>query len=293
MSELAAELNRLAGTTGLYAQGAANVLNGTKGVELVKCMNALAGTSNLAFNGAIKAYAALHGGDSFLEANGALVGTTLGPTFSPPNLRAWVDPDEIAGDNVAVSSYTPAIAGTAFTQATGANQPLIIANALDSHKALRFDGVNDYLVQASGTLYAQPNTLAIVAKSNLAAGYHFWIDGVVQREGIYCVGSQARFFAGSEQSYGTIDANPHLFVVIFNGASSKMWVDGGVGVVANPNTLGLSGLTLGTDQTLGAYVNGDIYWAAWSSSAWDATNLADLRTWVNYRWPSITVGAFS
>lgn len=77
MSELAAELNRLAGTIDLDAQGAANVLAGTTQVDLVKALNLIAGTTGLEFNGAVKAVAILFGSDGSLDANAALVDTVL------------------------------------------------------------------------------------------------------------------------------------------------------------------------------------------------------------------------
>jgi hypothetical protein len=77
MGELAYELNRLAGTTNLDAQGAANVLADTTQVELVKALNLIAGTVGLEFNGAVKAVSAHFGSDSSLDSNGALIDTIL------------------------------------------------------------------------------------------------------------------------------------------------------------------------------------------------------------------------
>lgn len=83
MGELHAEMNRLAGTTGLDAQGAAQIAanapgadligalnrkNGSTGLDLLAVLNALAGTSHLDMN---KAAASIPAG-----AQGA------GPTYS-------------------------------------------------------------------------------------------------------------------------------------------------------------------------------------------------------------------
>lgn len=81
MSELVYELNRLAGTTGLSAQGAANVLAGTTQVDLVGALNTLAGTSNIELNGVLKRIAGLYGGDSSLDGNASLVGLSLTTPF--------------------------------------------------------------------------------------------------------------------------------------------------------------------------------------------------------------------
>lgn len=70
--ELQAELNRLAGTTGLDAQGAANVWAGTTGLDLVGALNAKAGTSGLGLNGVCSSLATALGGNPSLAAQGAL-----------------------------------------------------------------------------------------------------------------------------------------------------------------------------------------------------------------------------
>lgn len=114
--ELQAVLNRMAGTTNMDAQGAANVICGTTQVELVKCLNVIAGTTNLAFNGAAKAVAAMYGGNPLLDANDALDNASgfLGgvgagsPVGSPGNgLVAYWKADEYD----ATSSYLTDLTG--------------------------------------------------------------------------------------------------------------------------------------------------------------------------------------
>lgn len=73
MADLQAELNRLAGTSGLDAQRAANVGAGTAGLDLVGALNVWAGTSGLEMNGALKALAADLGGSPSADGPGALV----------------------------------------------------------------------------------------------------------------------------------------------------------------------------------------------------------------------------
>jgi len=86
MGDFTAELNRLAGTTDFDAQDAANILAGTFQIDLVGALNLIAGTVGLEFNGAVKAVAELFGGDSSLDANGALVDTILFFLFPALNL---------------------------------------------------------------------------------------------------------------------------------------------------------------------------------------------------------------
>lgn len=72
MSELTADLNRLADTQNLDAQGAANALAGTTNLDLVAAINHAAGTSNLELNGAVRALALAFGVVTTLDANLAL-----------------------------------------------------------------------------------------------------------------------------------------------------------------------------------------------------------------------------
>lgn len=72
MAEFTAELNRLAGTTDLYAQGAANAWAGTTQMELVGALNQLAGTTGLGLNGVVKRLAVLWDGDPTKDLGDAL-----------------------------------------------------------------------------------------------------------------------------------------------------------------------------------------------------------------------------
>jgi hypothetical protein len=65
-------LNRLAGRTGMDAQGAANVIASTVGMDLVGALNVKAGTWGLELNGVCRRLATLYGGNPELDAQGAL-----------------------------------------------------------------------------------------------------------------------------------------------------------------------------------------------------------------------------
>lgn len=75
---LTSKLNDLAGTTGLCAQGAAQVLSGTK-KDLVGALNSLAGTTGLELQGVLNALAGTQG----LGPDAAAALVTLGD----PDLR--------------------------------------------------------------------------------------------------------------------------------------------------------------------------------------------------------------
>lgn len=54
---LTSELNRLAGTTGLEAQGAAQAWSGQPGMELLGCLNAVNGTRGVGLLGVLNSLA--------------------------------------------------------------------------------------------------------------------------------------------------------------------------------------------------------------------------------------------
>jgi len=70
--ELVSELNRLAGTSGLEAAGAANAWAETTRLELVGALNYKASTGGLELEGAIRAIALAQGGNPNLSVVGML-----------------------------------------------------------------------------------------------------------------------------------------------------------------------------------------------------------------------------
>lgn len=107
---LQADLNRLAGTTGLDAQLAANVWAGTTGRDLVAALNAKNGTTGLELNGVLKALALTYGGNPSMDANGSLA--TAVATGSPTSATAGAPDVAMAAANATVST---AAGGTTFT----------------------------------------------------------------------------------------------------------------------------------------------------------------------------------
>lgn len=96
MGELQAELNRLAGTTGLDAQGAANVYAGTSGFDLVGALNVAAGTAHLELQGVLNALAGTTGlgpnaaaSAILAESYETIVGTHLSSSFSDADATSY------------------------------------------------------------------------------------------------------------------------------------------------------------------------------------------------------------
>lgn len=287
MGELAAELNRLAGTTNLDAQGAANVLNGTSQVDLVKCMNSLAGTTNLELNGAIKAYAALKGGNPALDSNSALIGSVLAvpfPTISGLSVRYKADL-EAGIDASALSTIADQSGNTRnATQATGALQPSLRHNILNSKKVYRFDG-GDRITSASWGL-VQPLTVLIIGKCSIATAGNL-CDGsnAASNTMVVQVGAtQFLMYAGAFLNDGARNTNYQIFIATFNGASSKFWVGGGAGTTGNPGAGAPGGVCLGAASNGGAPITGEIAEFCVYNTALSLSNVNALGAYSAYEY---------
>lgn len=115
MSELAAELNRIAGTTNLDAQGAANVWAGTTNRDLVGALNAKAGTTGLELNGVLKLLTG-----TTKDSNGALIGYVPYTIPDAPTVSTVT-----AGDNQVSVAFAPPLSdgGNAITGYTATSTP--------------------------------------------------------------------------------------------------------------------------------------------------------------------------
>lgn len=74
---------------------------------------------------------------------------------SPETIAAVIDywdADDLGAGGSAVSSWTGK-KGKALVQATSGNQPVVAASAINGHKAVTFDGSNDWLAYAPGSSF--------------------------------------------------------------------------------------------------------------------------------------------
>lgn len=287
MGELQYELNRLAGTTDLNAQGAANRIAGTTHLDLVGALNRIAGTTHLDLNGAVKAVAALYGGNSSLDANGALVGAVTSvafPTIAGLNVRYKADLETAANASALATLVDQSGNSRNATQATGTLQPTLRHNVLNSKKVVRFDG-GDRIVSASWSL-VQPLTVFVVGKNsigtagNLCDGSNAAANTMVVQVGA----TQFVMYAGAFLNDGTRNSNFNIFVATFNGASSKYWVGGGVGTTGNPGAGAPGGVCLGAAVNGGAPLNGDIAELCIYSSALSTANVNSLGAYAAYEY---------
>lgn len=189
--------------------------------------------------------------------------------FSPadiPGLQLWLEADKITGlnDGDPVTTWEDSsVNNNDATQATAAKKPLYKVNIVNGKPAVRFDATDDILVSTFATL-AQPLTLIAVAKSRVAApgagkGFVDSKSDVARALIGFSSLNNWSYFAGTAQDDGAMDANFHVFVGVFNGASSKLVVDGTVGSSANPGANSLTdGATIGNRPDGLVPLDGDI-----------------------------------
>jgi hypothetical protein len=189
-------------------------------------------------------------------------------------------------DGAAIDTLT-AIAGSGtVTQGTAANRPAYIATGgPSSQPCWRFDGT-DRLKSANMTI-SQPFTLAVICKrTGSTSSAHRSPMGA---DGTF-VGLTSRIAASSPNPmalYAGTDVAPSaniaidtwaIVVGVFNGSSSKIFVNGASAVTGNPGTSG----TTSSGYSIGSWFTepwvGDICAAAVFNAALSDSDVSALRT---------------
>lgn len=220
---------------------------------------------------------------------------------APPNL-AWLASfwagDIAATDGAKVAQWNDRTVNARHAvQATDANRPTYRAadGLFGGQAVLDFTTTTTRLVTPTWTsTQTQPTTIAVVASVPDLAGatQRIVVDGVdpaarntVIRTGDGKIGQ----FAGTAVGSATMSSAPHLIVAVFNGASSRVIVDG-VETVApiNPGAQGMSGLTIGA--RVSTFVDGfagKLAFVGTVAGSISSGAAADLRTWAqtNYGTP--------
>lgn len=186
-------------------------------------------------------------------------------------LKAWYKADGVlwqdsarttpaTADGDPVGSWDDASGvGTHAIQATSTKRPLLKTGILNAKPVLRFDGVDDFLAAvAFGAALAQPNTIFAVYTNGTNAAGEVITDGdsasrhqLAARGAAYAGGAQAGMYAGTVLAGGAsyAGATSRIFAAKFNGASSKLWVDGGAAkVTGDAGAASWARVVLGTDS---------------------------------------------
>lgn len=236
-----------------------------------------------------------------LSASSALagpVGFRLPTSFSPasiPGLKLWLDASQIVGlnDGDAVSTWSDA-SGNGFdaTQSVGVVKPVYKTGIRNGKPVVRFDGVDDYLLNASFAVNQPSTWFVVVTTTGGSPSFRFIVDahdpGTAREALIYTVATTkwstyANVFL--DESGTTAGSTWKSVQAVFNGASSSIVV-GGTTTAGNPGSSNLSGgYNIGTIAGTPAYFfGGDIAEMGCYDSVLSAGNLAALQTYLNAKY---------
>lgn len=148
-----------------------------------------------------------------------------------------------------------------MNQAAAGNKPTFqsgVGDLLNGHPVIRFDGTDDAIEGAftNGGLISQPTTIFFVVKLNVAAVnddvYRYIFDGddAVNRNSVYtdaaAVPDKWAATAGVALSSLVNDSSAWIiFTILYNGASSRIWLRGALANSGNTGAGGLDGFCIG------------------------------------------------
>lgn len=170
-------------------------------------------------------------------------------------------------DGVGVQTWTATV-GPHAIQATEANQPKFVANALNGKPGVEFDRTaSNFLFTGNFnfTYPSQPNTIFLVKQvSSLAGVLQPILSGVTNNRNNVEIGdgNSYQLFAGTNVSVdGAATDDPVVLTSLFNGGSSALWVNSSLRTLTpvNPGTEALGGVRLGTNVSLSGYYGGFIF----------------------------------
>jgi len=176
----------------------------------------------------------------------------------------------LAGANgFVVTLYDQGGNGRDITNATAAQQPQYIANALNGRPVARFSSASDQRLSsvAFSAALIQPNTIYFVANVTKAVGADSYLyDGLSagNRNSLRRQSAENLVaFSGTDLALKYAITSPLAYTIwctIFNGASSALYANEVLKSSANPGTNPMNGLRVGINsaQTAGVGLTGDV-----------------------------------
>jgi hypothetical protein len=144
-------------------------------------------------------------------------------------------------------------AGHHLAQSTAGSRPLSSWAAQNGLAVATFDGTDDWL-QASLSM-PQPNYVATVARYTTVStspildgagnDLRIWSSNASTFISLYC--------GGQLDSGATTPAAWHLIEALFNGASSKIWIDGVLAASGSIGTAAATAITFGSQRAQNTY----------------------------------------
>lgn len=186
------------------------------------------------------------------------------PPFSPTllsGLLIWTRADMgVTLNKSAVSTWADQSGNGNNLMSLGTNQPTLlpIDTNLGSGSSLVFAGGQK--MNSAALTIAQPNTIIVVGRVTTLSGNPGIIDDQTNRQlGYLPGGTTYAMDAGATVSGGVTDTARHAWAWVFNGATSKLYVDSTTAPVLSGNAgagSGTGGLIIGTQST--GFMTGEI-----------------------------------
>lgn len=164
--------------------------------------------------------------------------------------------------------YDQSTNGINLTQATTANQPKIVSSGSlvtqNSKATISFDRTIVQWLTASIGDIAQPNTMIFVnSVTSITSSNGRIIDGMdsatPKRNYFDIDSSKIRMSGGTQQDMANADTNLNVYSAYFNGASSKVYVNGTINnAPASIGTNNISGLYIGRNPANNVFLTGNM-----------------------------------
>jgi len=209
------------------------------------------------------------------------------PPFSPTllsGLLIWTRADMgVTLNKSAVSTWADQSGNGNNLMSLGTNQPTLlpIDTNLGSGSSLVFAGGQK--MNSAALTIAQPNTIIVVGRVTTLSGNPGIIDDQTNRQlGYLPGGTTYAMDAGATVSGGVTDTARHAWAWVFNGATSKLYIDATAAPVLSGNAgagSGTGGLIIGTQST--GFMTGEIAEVIVYSRALSTTELDKIFTYAS------------
>lgn len=206
--------------------------------------------------------------------------------FSPidiTGLKFWAIGDD--APTGAVATWTDESGnGKDATQAVSIMRPNKVSSSLNGHAILRFVATNATLLNTADLGVSQPLTICVVIKCSSATivTQQAPLTGASSFSGLFLTtSSKWAMYGGSSAIEGSaIDTNAHLLIIILNGASSVMYLDGASNATGSPGVSGIAAFGIGGLVNIASQsFDGDLGEVAVYSGAFTGGNIA---SWTSY-----------
>jgi hypothetical protein len=192
------------------------------------------------------------------------------------------------GSQIAVVSDLGSATARDLTPLAATKEPLLKLAFVNGKNVALFDGSNDSLFTAVSfaVAVAQPFYVFGLWQCPTGAAARRFFDSTnrclfgVNSGGVY------EMYAGTAVlSGGTHDASPHWFVVLFDGANSKVWRDDLQIITGNPGTAALDNFYVGSDNS-GAVPHNGYFGEAWVAAGASVTAAKRSQSYTLYGKPT-------